>query len=94
MAECLGWNRLPVSLWLQGMISVVSHAAESHFHLVLDTMTMFSAAFTRGWFYQTSMGWKVKDPGLCCLAFLVWPYFHLYTCSSRSMAAAFRLALL
>ncbi|XP_050770644.1 maestro heat-like repeat-containing protein family member 2B [Gymnogyps californianus] len=44
----------------QGMISVVSHAAERHFHLVLDTMTMFSAAFTRGWFYQTSMGWKVQ----------------------------------
>ncbi|XP_075580917.1 maestro heat-like repeat-containing protein family member 2B [Pelecanus crispus] len=44
----------------QGMISVVSHAAESHFHLVLDTVTMFSAAFTRGWFYQTSTGWKVQ----------------------------------
>ncbi|XP_072703742.1 maestro heat-like repeat-containing protein family member 2B [Ciconia boyciana] len=42
----------------QGMISVVSHAAESHFHLVLDTV--FSATFTRGWFYQTSTGWKVQ----------------------------------
>ncbi|KAM6033066.1 maestro heat-like repeat-containing protein family member 2B [Theristicus caerulescens] len=44
----------------QGMISVVSRAAESHFHLVLDTVTMFSAAFTRGCFYQTSTGWKVQ----------------------------------
>ncbi|XP_075581329.1 maestro heat-like repeat-containing protein family member 2B [Pelecanus crispus] len=44
----------------QGMISVVSHAAESHFHLVLDKVTMFSAAFTRGWFCQTSTGWKVQ----------------------------------
>ncbi|NXW52361.1 MRO2B protein, partial [Nyctiprogne leucopyga] len=35
----------------QGMISVVSHAAESHFHLVLDTVTMFSA----------SMDWKVQQ---------------------------------
>ncbi|XP_072703741.1 maestro heat-like repeat-containing protein family member 2B [Ciconia boyciana] len=43
----------------QGMISVVSHAAESHFHLVLDTV--FSATFTRGWFYQTSTGWKVQQ---------------------------------
>ncbi|KAM6234891.1 maestro heat-like repeat-containing protein family member 2B [Spheniscus humboldti] len=42
----------------QGMIFVVSHAAKSHFHLVLDTVTMFTAAFTRDWFYQTSMGWK------------------------------------
>ncbi|XP_059691036.1 maestro heat-like repeat-containing protein family member 2B [Gavia stellata] len=45
----------------QGMISVVSHTAESHFHLVLDTVNMFSTAFTRGWFYQTSMGWKVQQ---------------------------------
>ncbi|KAK4806689.1 hypothetical protein QYF61_027690 [Mycteria americana] len=42
----------------QGIISVVSHAAESHFHLVLDTV--FSATFTRGWFYETSTGWKVQ----------------------------------
>ncbi|KAM6225550.1 maestro heat-like repeat-containing protein family member 2B [Spheniscus humboldti] len=45
----------------QGMISVVSHTAESHFHLVLDTVTMFSAPFTRDWFYQTSTGWKVRQ---------------------------------
>ncbi|KAM6044703.1 maestro heat-like repeat-containing protein family member 2B [Theristicus caerulescens] len=44
----------------QGMISVVSRAAESHFHLVLDMVTMFSTAFTRGCFYQTSTGWKVQ----------------------------------
>ncbi|XP_076214435.1 maestro heat-like repeat-containing protein family member 2B [Aptenodytes patagonicus] len=44
----------------QGMIFVVSHAAKSHFHLVLDTVTMFTAAFTRDWFYQTSMGWKIQ----------------------------------
>ncbi|KAM6032737.1 maestro heat-like repeat-containing protein family member 2B [Theristicus caerulescens] len=44
----------------QGMISVVSHAAESHFRLVLDTVTMFSAAFTRDCFYQTSTGWKAQ----------------------------------
>ncbi|KAM6106976.1 maestro heat-like repeat-containing protein family member 2B [Phoenicopterus ruber ruber] len=44
----------------QGMISVVSHAAESHFHLVLDTVTMFSAALTRDWLYQTSTGWKAR----------------------------------
>ncbi|KAF1608528.1 Maestro heat-like repeat-containing protein family member 2B, partial [Eudyptes chrysolophus] len=31
----------------QGMIFVVSHTAKSHFHLVLDTVTMFTAAFTR-----------------------------------------------
>ncbi|CAM9960160.1 unnamed protein product [Bubo scandiacus] len=44
----------------QGMVSVVSYAAESHFHLVLDTVTMFSAAFTRDGFYQTSMGLEVQ----------------------------------
>ncbi|XP_071664472.1 maestro heat-like repeat-containing protein family member 2B isoform X1 [Patagioenas fasciata] len=38
----------------QGMISVVSHAAETHFNLVLDTVT----ALTRDRFYETSMGWK------------------------------------
>ncbi|XP_040977780.1 maestro heat-like repeat-containing protein family member 2A [Aquila chrysaetos chrysaetos] len=42
----------------KGMISVVSHAAESHFYLLLGTLTMFSAAFTRGWAYQASTGWK------------------------------------
>ena len=94
MAECLGWSRLPISLWLQGMVSVVSYAAESHFHLVLDTVTMFSAAFTRDGFYQTSTGWEVKDPGFCCLAFLFWPSFHLHTCNSPIVAAAFRLGLL
>ncbi|XP_052655736.1 maestro heat-like repeat-containing protein family member 2B [Harpia harpyja] len=44
----------------KGMISVVSHAAESHFHLVLGTVTMFSATFTRNWSYQASTGWKVQ----------------------------------
>ncbi|XP_074995168.1 maestro heat-like repeat-containing protein family member 2B [Calonectris borealis] len=44
----------------QGMISVVSHAAENHFHLVLDAVTMFSDAFTRAWFRQTSTGRKVQ----------------------------------
>ncbi|XP_040977781.1 maestro heat-like repeat-containing protein family member 2B [Aquila chrysaetos chrysaetos] len=44
----------------KGMISVVSHAAESHFCLLLGTLTMFSAAFTRGWAYQASTGWKVE----------------------------------
>ncbi|XP_069634055.1 maestro heat-like repeat-containing protein family member 2B isoform X1 [Haliaeetus albicilla] len=44
----------------KGMISVVSHAAESHFHLVLDTVTMFSAAVTRDWSCQGSTGWKVQ----------------------------------
>ncbi|XP_074681922.1 maestro heat-like repeat-containing protein family member 2B [Strix aluco] len=44
----------------QGMVSVVSYAAESHFHLVLDTVTMFSAAFTRDGFYQTSTGWEAS----------------------------------
>ncbi|XP_074930909.1 maestro heat-like repeat-containing protein family member 2B [Phalacrocorax aristotelis] len=61
---------------VQGMISVVAHAAENHFHLVLDTVTMFSAALTRDWFYQTSMGWKVKDPGFC-LPFLFLAFFPL-----------------
>ncbi|KAK2518867.1 hypothetical protein Q9233_012272 [Columba guinea] len=42
----------------QGMISVVSHAAETHFNLVLDTVT----AFTRDRFYETSMGWKARLP--------------------------------
>ncbi|XP_074878113.1 maestro heat-like repeat-containing protein family member 2B [Buteo buteo] len=44
----------------KGMISVVSHAAESHFHLVLGTVTMFSAAFTRDWSRQASTGWEVQ----------------------------------
>ncbi|XP_040977778.1 maestro heat-like repeat-containing protein family member 2B [Aquila chrysaetos chrysaetos] len=44
----------------KGMISVVSHAAESHFCLLLGTLTVFSAAFTRGWAYQASTGWKVE----------------------------------
>ncbi|KAK4817743.1 hypothetical protein QYF61_026966 [Mycteria americana] len=53
---------IPVELSeAQGMISVVSHAAESHFHLVLDTVTMFTATFTRDWFYQNSMVWKVQQ---------------------------------
>ncbi|XP_064896062.1 maestro heat-like repeat-containing protein family member 2B isoform X1 [Columba livia] len=42
----------------QGMISVVSHAAETHFNLVLDTVT----AFTRDRFYETSTGWKAQLP--------------------------------
>ncbi|XP_059679369.1 maestro heat-like repeat-containing protein family member 2B [Gavia stellata] len=45
----------------QGMISVVSHAAQSHFHLVLDAVMMFSTASTRDGFSQTSMGWKVQQ---------------------------------
>ncbi|XP_059679382.1 maestro heat-like repeat-containing protein family member 2B [Gavia stellata] len=45
----------------QGMISVVSHAAQSHFHLVLDAVMMFSAASTIDGFSQTSMGWKVQQ---------------------------------
>ncbi|XP_049666562.1 maestro heat-like repeat-containing protein family member 2B [Accipiter gentilis] len=44
----------------KGMISVVSHAAESHFYLILDRVTLFSAAFTRDWSYQGSTGWKVQ----------------------------------
>lgn len=73
MAECSGWNPLPISLWLQGMISVVSHAAETHFNLVLDTVT----AFTRDRFYETSTGWKVKDPGFHSLAFRFLTLFSL-----------------
>ncbi|XP_074882818.1 uncharacterized protein LOC142030481 [Buteo buteo] len=45
----------------KGMISVVSHAAESHFHLVLGTVTMFSAAFTKDWSRQASTGWEVRE---------------------------------
>ncbi|XP_076212542.1 maestro heat-like repeat-containing protein family member 2B [Aptenodytes patagonicus] len=49
----------------QGMTFVVSHTAKSHFHLVLDTVTMFTTAFTRGWFCRTSMGWKsMREPTL------------------------------
>ena len=50
----------------------MSRAAENHFHLVLDTVTMFSSAFTGDWLCQTSTGWKVNDPGFCCLAFHFW----------------------
>ncbi|XP_071664473.1 uncharacterized protein [Patagioenas fasciata] len=57
----------------QGMISVVSHAAETHFNLVLDTVT----ALTRDRFYETSMGWKVKDPGFRSLTFLFLTLFSL-----------------
>ncbi|KAM6292594.1 maestro heat-like repeat-containing protein family member 2B [Porphyrio hochstetteri] len=39
----------------QGMISVVSHASESHFRLVLDTVTRFSATFTNKWLYPPAM---------------------------------------
>ncbi|XP_065486175.1 maestro heat-like repeat-containing protein family member 2B isoform X1 [Caloenas nicobarica] len=42
----------------QGMISVVSHVAETHFNLVLDTVT----AFTRDGFDETSTGWKAQPP--------------------------------
>ncbi|KAK2518879.1 hypothetical protein Q9233_012284 [Columba guinea] len=42
----------------QGMISVVSHAAETHFNLVLDTVI----AFTRDRFYETYTGWKAQLP--------------------------------
>ncbi|XP_071661584.1 maestro heat-like repeat-containing protein family member 2B isoform X7 [Patagioenas fasciata] len=45
----------------QGMISVVSHAAETHFNLVLDTVT----ALTRDRFYETSMGWKHRTVIIC-----------------------------
>lgn len=76
------------------MISVVSHAAESHFYLILDRVTLFSAAFTRDWSYQGSTGWKVKERGACWLAFLFWASFHFYTCSSHPVAAAFRLTFL
>ncbi|XP_026719765.1 maestro heat-like repeat-containing protein family member 2B [Athene cunicularia] len=44
----------------QGMVSVVSHAAESHFDLVLDTVTTFSADLIRDGFCKTSTGWKVQ----------------------------------
>ncbi|OPJ70753.1 hypothetical protein AV530_007016 [Patagioenas fasciata monilis] len=42
----------------QGVISVVSHAADTHFNLVLDTVT----TFTRDRFYETSTGWKAQPP--------------------------------
>ncbi|XP_010705722.2 maestro heat-like repeat-containing protein family member 2B [Meleagris gallopavo] len=32
----------------QGMISLVSHAAESNFHIVLDTLTMFASRLCKG----------------------------------------------
>ncbi|KAM6290353.1 maestro heat-like repeat-containing protein family member 2B [Porphyrio hochstetteri] len=44
----------------QGMISVVSRASEGHFNLVLDTVTTFSAAFTRDWLYPPAMDLMVK----------------------------------
>ncbi|KAK2518882.1 hypothetical protein Q9233_012287 [Columba guinea] len=44
--------------WQKGMISVVSHAAETHFNLVLDTVI----AFTRDRFYETYTGWKAQLP--------------------------------
>ncbi|XP_054254992.1 maestro heat-like repeat-containing protein family member 2B, partial [Indicator indicator] len=46
---------------VQAVVSVVSHAAEGHFHLVLDTVMMFSAAFTRGHLRQTATGWTVRQ---------------------------------
>uniref|UniRef100_A0A672UAS1 Uncharacterized protein n=1 Tax=Strigops habroptila TaxID=2489341 RepID=A0A672UAS1_STRHB len=45
----------------QAMISVVSHAAESHFHLVLDTLTMYSDNFVRLYFGQTCTGSKAQQ---------------------------------
>ncbi|XP_054024596.1 maestro heat-like repeat-containing protein family member 2B [Dryobates pubescens] len=45
----------------QGVVSAVSHAAEGHFHLVLDTVLMFSAAVTRGQLHQTATGWTVRQ---------------------------------
>ncbi|XP_021268810.1 maestro heat-like repeat-containing protein family member 2B isoform X2 [Numida meleagris] len=45
----------------QGMIAVVSFAAERHFHLALDTVTTVAATLTRGRFPEPSGDWKNSD---------------------------------
>ncbi|KAM6038320.1 maestro heat-like repeat-containing protein family member 2B [Chlamydotis macqueenii] len=45
----------------QGMVCVVSHAAESHFEMVLDTVSMAHATFSRDWTYLTLKSWKVCE---------------------------------
>uniref|UniRef100_G1NP73 Uncharacterized protein n=1 Tax=Meleagris gallopavo TaxID=9103 RepID=G1NP73_MELGA len=44
----------------QGMISLVSHAAESNFHTVLDTLTMFASRLCKGWNVRISRHKKVE----------------------------------
>ena len=46
--------------FVQGMISLLSHAAESNFHTVLDTLTMFASRLCRGQNGRISRRKKVK----------------------------------
>ncbi|XP_075287195.1 maestro heat-like repeat-containing protein family member 2B [Opisthocomus hoazin] len=77
----------------QGMISVVSRAAENHFHLVLDTVTMFSSAFTGDWLCQTSTGWKVqqqqnKERAQATCAALMHTYSSIALCAPKEQLLA------
>ena len=46
--------------FVQGMISILSHAAESNFHTVLDTLTMFASRLCKGQNGRISRRKKVK----------------------------------
>lgn len=46
--------------FVQGMISLLSHAAESNFHTVLDTLTMFASRLCKGQNGRISRRKKVK----------------------------------
>ena len=60
--------------FVQGMISLVSHAAESNFHAVLDTLTMFASRLCKGQSGRISRSKKVK-----CYGFPSWHSSALFS---------------
>ena len=63
-AQPLWLDQLPAPTapcsFVQGMISLLSHAAESNFHTALDTLTMFASRLCRGQNGRISRRKKVK----------------------------------
>ena len=56
------------------MISLLSHAAESNFHTVLDTLTMFASRLCKGQSGRISRSKKVK-----CYGFPSWLFSALFS---------------
>lgn len=72
MTERLGPCRMSLGLLLQGIISLVCQAADSHFGLVLETLTTFAATSCSGRGLRVSRRRKVR-----CLGFPSLAVFHL-----------------
>lgn len=88
MTERLGLCQLSLGLLLQGIISLVCQAADSHFRLALETFTTFAATLCNAQCFGASRRKKVKRLGFHSLAF-----FHLLFTSAPVAAKSWQLHL-